>query len=167
MLQSHSSTRSRMLLLCATVMVVGLSACSRDAPAPLAVAPAAAATVAAPVVIQQAAAPSSGMGNMLVGAAIGSLATHALTSNRSGGAAPPPTSAPVAAPPVINKTVIHKTTIVQAPPVPAPPAAAPPGVSLVKSTAPAPRVSAASYRPSSSYRSTTTTVRYAPSTSRK
>lgn len=166
MLQSYRSSRRSLLLLCATVIAVGLSACSRDAPAPLTVAPAATfAQAPAPVVVQQAAASSHGLGDMVVGAAIGSLATHALTSNRQVAAAPQP-STPAVTPIVFNKTVIHKT-IVQAPPSPAPALPARTTVSLDKANgiAPAPRISAASYRPAMSYRTTTATVRYKPSAS--
>lgn len=106
----------------ALAIAVGLLAgCSPDKPPPQAVyqPPVAAPVqsvppVAAPVVVQQAAAPApahSGMQDMLVGGAIGALATHALT-NRSTPAAPAPA-------PVTNTRIIERTVIVRQAPRPA------------------------------------------------
>jgi len=121
------------------------------APAPVSVAYAAA---PAPVIVQQAA-PHGGAGDVLLGAAIGGLATHALTANRQPVVAPAPVSSAT-----VTKTVIHKTTIVRAPPrAPAP---------LAKSAWSTRPVATASYRQPSVYKSTSTTVRYStPSSTRR
>ena len=168
MKKSYSLFSSIAAVLC----VVALTACQPTSPpsGSYALVPGAAPTPT-PVVVQ-AAAPSSGVGDMLMGAAVGGLAMHALTAgNRTPSAASPPTSSTT-----INKTVVHKTIVVQAPPVPAPQAAkafAPPGVSLAKVAAPASvrrPIAApmkASYAAKSSYGATTTRVSYAGSAGRK
>lgn len=172
MLKSYRSRFASIALMAAVSL--SMAACnSSSAPpgasyttAPAATAAPAQTTAAAPapVIIQQAAAPHDRSGDLLLGAVAGGLATHMLTNSRP---APP---APAATPPAtINKTVIHKTMIVQAPPPkPAPdsrPALATPSarptVSLAKS--PSYSGSSVSYRPATSYASTTTRVSYSPS----
>lgn len=158
--------------IAAVLSVVALTACQPTSPPSggYALAPGAA-PAPAPVVVQ-AAAPSSGVGDMLMGAAVGGLAVHALTGgNRTSTAAPAPTSITT-----VNKTVVHKTIVMQAPPGPATQPAkafAPPGLSLAKATPPtgATRPMAgpmkASYAAKSSYGATTTRASYSGSSGRK
>lgn len=101
----------------------------------------------APMVIQQAAPQSSGMGDLVTGAAIGALATHALSRPA---AAPAPASTHV-----IQRTTIIKT-VVQQPPKPVV-AATPPPKPAAPPPAPKP-----SYAPT--YRATPT-VSYRPTVS--
>ncbi|MCU6501994.1 hypothetical protein LPN04_29800 [Rugamonas sp. A1-17] len=158
--------KSHRFLIAATfaALASSMAGCHSSAP-PVAYAPASTyAAPAAPVVVQ-----SSGMGDMVAGAAIGSLATTAImNSNRQGAAAPPPVASTT-----VNKTVIHKTVIVQAAPTPRAPATPAP-VTLAKSSAyPSPMRSTAppstpSYAARSSYTPSVTRVSYSmPSTGRK
>lgn len=167
-----NNRRSLLSAIAAVLSVVALTACQPTSPPSgnYALVPGAA-PAPAPVVVQ-AAAPSSGVGDMLMGAAVGGLAVHALTGgNRAPSAAPPSTSSTT-----INKTVVHKTIVVHAPPVSAPQAAkafAPPAVSLAKASAPASvtlPIAApmkANYAAKSPYGAITTRVSYTGSAGRK
>lgn len=148
-------------LFLSLVPVLSLAACGQSSepqrqivqPAPVAQQVAA----PAPVVVQSAPA-NSGMQDMITGAAIGALATHALSGSSK--------AAPSPAPVVVNNThtrVVERTVIIkQEKPAPAPKVAA------VPPTAP-PRPAATTYiPPRTSYApSAVVTPSYRPSPSRK
>lgn len=106
--------------LLAIVMLTSLAACSRQqevpphavAPAAQPIQVAAQPAAAAPVIINQApaAAPSSGVGDMLMGGAVGYMLGSAGNRNSNNHAAP----APAPATRVINRTtVINKTVVIK------------------------------------------------------
>lgn len=155
------------------LLACALAACSDDtralayAPAPAAAVPMAQAAPA-PVVVQ-AAPQHSGMQDMLTGAALGALATHALTSG-SRAAAPAPQvvtggAAMVTTQPRTTR-IIERTVIVKQVAAPAKPAAPSPAAKVPPT---APRPATTSYTPPrTSYAPPARVVpSYKPATSRR